>query len=303
MIVIPLIPVTSSNLTSSTIPEVDTAVGEIAWVSGIFEIGDIRVVASVGRKFMCLNDGSWTVSPELDPTNWEDLGASNRYAMFDLYRNTQTVSSSPIVAVVSLDKRIDATMFAGLVATYVQVEMLVAGEVVFTEEINLNIRKTMVWTEYFYSEFESKESAVVQNMPMYSNASLRYTIVNNYGDVKCGAAIFNRSTYLGYIEAGVEADPLNFSKIERDQFGNTTLRPRPSYSRTSQSLIADSKHINKIRKIKKVLDAVPAGWVGLQDQSGSDFFEILNIVGIWRKFSIRDDPADRAKIQLELEEI
>lgn len=303
MIVIPQMAVTPSNLTSSTIPAVDTAHGEIAWASGTFAVGDIRVVASVGRKFMCLTAGSRTTSPELDPANWDDAGASNRFAMFDLYRNTQTVSSSTIVAVVALYKRIDATMFAGLVATSAKVEMLVGGSVVFTQEVNLRIRKTLTWSDYFFGEFENKESAVVQNLPMYSSASLRYTITNAYGDVKCGAVVSNKSTYIGDIESGAEADSLNFSKIERDQFGNAKLTPRKSYPRTSQTLIANSKFANKIRAAKTELDAVPAAWVGLQNRPDSDYFDMLNIIGVWKKFSLNGANTGYTRIQLELEEI
>lgn len=304
MIVIVPIPTTPANLTSSTVPDVDASQGEVVFAAGDFVVGDTRVDTTVGKKYACIVAGALTLLPSADPIHWEPAGASNRFAMFDLYRNTQTISSSTIVAVVALSKRIDTIVFAGMEATSVRVEMLVGGDVVFDSLVNLQIRNTRSWTGYFHGAFESKQSAIIRGVPIYANASLRITVINVTGDAKCGAVVFNASTYIGDIELGAESDALNYSKIIRSEIdGSVILYPRPSYSATSQSLNSKSSNVDKIREVRRRLNAVPAAWVGLEKTPNNDYFDTFLIVGIYRKFKIGAPKNFDAKIQLELEEI
>lgn len=304
MIVIPSFKVLPSDIISSSIPAVDASQGEVAFATGTFAIGDERVDVSVGRKFVCLKNGTYSVLPSADKINWEDNGPSNRMAMFDTYRNTKTKSTTPIIVTVALTKRVDTVMFSGLVATSAKVELIVSGTVIFTSEINLQVRNTKTASDYCFGGFTSKESAVVQGVYLNSGASLRFTISNANGAVACGAVLYNRATYIGDIEFGAQAGSLNYSKIIRSEIdGKVILIPRKAYKKTKQSLIVEAKHVNKILALKAELDAVPAGWVGLPSHGGSDYFEMLNIVGIWRDFEPTAAHFGHARISLDLEEI
>ena len=87
MININPIPLTVAKVTSSTSPSLNSNVTygavETAWVSGTFAVNDIRAVVAMGRLYSCLVAGSRTISPELDPTNWSDVGPTLKMAMFN----------------------------------------------------------------------------------------------------------------------------------------------------------------------------------------------------------------------------
>lgn len=304
MIVVPFIPVEPSDITSSSIPVIDASCGEVAFASGTFVVGDERIDTTVNKRYACLIAGTHSITPSDDPTNWLYMRRNNRHAMFDAYKSTQTKSATPIVATVTLHKRVDTVMFARLKATSVKVEMIVGGTVIFEREVNLQVRDTRTATDYCFAGFNSKESAVVQGLYLNSGASLRFTITNANGDAACGSVIYNRGTYLGDVEYGAQAGSLNYSKIISDEIdGELTLVPRKAYKKTNQSLIVEAKHVNKILAVKAETDAAPAGWIGLPSHSGSDYFEMLNIVGIWRELEPTAAHFGHARVALDLQEI
>ena len=82
MRVIPPLDISTGILTSSTIAE--PSVGESAWVSGTtYNVGDQVILVSTHRKYQRLITGAGTITPDLDVTNWLDIGSTNKYAMFD----------------------------------------------------------------------------------------------------------------------------------------------------------------------------------------------------------------------------
>ena len=97
-ILVPLT-ITDDMLVSSSVPEPD--VGETAWVSGgTYVGGDIRIRATTHRKYMAqTNHTGISTPPENDPTRWLDVGATNRWAMFDPRRTTQTTAATSITVV------------------------------------------------------------------------------------------------------------------------------------------------------------------------------------------------------------
>lgn len=108
--------------------------------------------------------------------------------------------------------------------------------------------------------------------------------------------------YLGEVMYHAISDGLNFSTITRDVWGNATLVPRRTVPKSTQTLSLDSARVNKAMDTRVDLNAVPSLWTGLDD-STSDWFEALAILGIYKKFEIDVAMLDKALINLELEEI
>jgi hypothetical protein len=121
--------ITELMLTSTTVAE-----SEPQWVSGAtYVLGAIRRGPTgpyAHRLFESQQAGN-TNHPVTDPAWWIDIGPSNRWAMFDLLRNTGTVGASPLVVEMTPGKRIDAVGLAGLIADTVTVEVILSLVVVF----------------------------------------------------------------------------------------------------------------------------------------------------------------------------
>lgn len=302
MKVIPSLEITNTRLVSTTVP--DVAANETTWVANAAcAVNAERIRPGIGRTFSRIIAGAGAVPPEDDPVNWKDIGACNKKAMFDLYRNSQTVAASPLTVVLAPGKRVGALALTGMTqVTSAVIAVRVGGAIVYSRTINLNNRRTTSWSSYYMGEFLTKPSFILFDLPPFTGAQITITLMSTTGTVKCGGCVIGTAVDIGDIQFEAEADSLNFSLIERDDYGSATLRPRPSIPKTSQSLIAKKIHVNKIRAVRQLLDAVPAIWAGLVD-ANDGYFEMLLIAGIWKKFTINAKHPTEARISLELEEI
>lgn len=109
-------PITDSMFQAGTVPEVDTAAGEVAWVSGqTVAVGNERV--SNRRVWKCaVVPTNLAVRPENDPIAWENMRPSNRAAPFDAQVQTRPIgrkSSAKWVIATKFVSGLEVRNFAG----------------------------------------------------------------------------------------------------------------------------------------------------------------------------------------------
>jgi hypothetical protein len=95
------IDVTASMLRAGTsVPEPDTARGEVAWASGAsYAVNNLRTFN--GSVWACkLAHTGRTATPDLDPNYWYRDGPTNRMAPFDDYANTKAIATGTITYVI-----------------------------------------------------------------------------------------------------------------------------------------------------------------------------------------------------------
>jgi len=240
--------------------------------------------------------------PATDDGWWIDIGPTNRWAMFDLLRNTGTTTASPLTVSLTPGQRVDSIGVVGMVADTVSVTVSVAGNTVYTASADLLKRPTSGWYDYFFGAFRYQQEFARFDLPPYTGAVITITLTRANGNVTCGGVVVGPSVYLGRTLHEAESDALNFSKIDRDDFGTATLVPRRSVPRTVQSLRCKKSDVDRILQLRDDLNAVPALWSGLDDQD-SGYFSALLIVGVYKRFTITMDQPEDALISLELEEV
>lgn len=301
MRVVPPLTVTDAILTSSTAAE--PGAGETAWNGATaYAVGDVSYLAATHRKYERLVAGTTATSPDIDTTNWLDIGPTNRWKMFDLLRSTGTVQASPLTVVLTPGERIDAIGLVNLVADAVTITVTVSAVVVYTYTANLLSRPTSGWYSYFFGAFSYRQELALFDLPPFSGAVITVTLTRATGSVTCGGLVLGRSVYLGRTQYNATSDAENYSKITRDDFGNATLVPRRSVPKTSQTVRCKKSDVDRIRMARDDLNAVPALWSGLDDQD-SGYFASFLILGIYKTFTINVDQPDDAMISLELEEV
>lgn len=250
--------------------------------------------------------------PEIQTEKWFDVGPTNRWASFDLNSNTQTVTNSPMTIVFAPGERINTLGIAGMEANQLQVSAtsVLGGGTVYpnanttsaTGIFDLNTREVRDGYDYAFEPFSTIPSNVIFDIPPFSDIIITVTISSSSGNVKCGSIVAGTYIYIGQVLHHATADSLNFSTVERDIYGTATLVPRAAKPKTSQTLKLPSNRLNKVMAAKKALDAKPALWTGLDD-STSDWFEMLQILGIWKEFAFEADSYNMVEITLSLEEI
>jgi hypothetical protein len=237
-----------------------------------------------------------------DSPVWAEIGPTNKWAMFDAYRNTKTTGASPLTVVLTPGVRVNTIALMGLVADSVTIAVTDGGVTVYTKTESLVTRQTAGWYDYFFGEFDSKSALLIYELPPFKSAVITVAITSSSGNASCGACIIGNSQYIGKMKPQPSCDTLNFSTVDRDTFGNATLVPRPNKPKTSQTLLLEKEYLNKVRAIKDEVNAAPAVWYGVEDET-SDFFESFLILGYYQEFSFAAINNNKTQVTLELEEI
>ena len=307
MKVIPPITITNSKFTSSTVAEPDLTAGrvEALWSAATnYTVGTRVIRATTHKTYENLIAGVDAGLPESTPARWLEVGSTNKWAMFDLYRNSQTVGVSPMKIVVSPQERVDSVAILGVSAQSALIEMKIGAVVQYTKTVNLSYRNTVSWYTYYFSKFSTKPSIILTDLPPLSGATIEITLSNGAlgGDVKCGSCVIGTGVYLGSAALNAESEALNFSLVERDNQGNTNLVVRRSINKTTQQTLLPRANVSKVIETRTALNAVPAVWSGIDD-STNDCYEALLILGIYKQFTINLAYADSATVNIQLEEI
>jgi hypothetical protein len=303
MKVIPHITITDAMLTSSTAAE--PGAGETLWnVGTAYSVAQTCYLATTHRRYECLIAHTGA-SPDVNLTGttpkWLELGPTNKWSMFDTLRNTATTVTSPLTVVIALDQRIDSLALIGLVGTSATITMTVGATTVYSYTTSLTLRNTLTWSGYYFGTFGQQKALVRFDLPPYASAVLTITITGT--TVACGGVVLGTAVDIGKTQYNPVSGALNFSRIDRDVFGNAVLLQRRSVPRTDQTLLADKAKVNKIIEVRESLNAVPALWSGLDDKDTHGYFDAVLIFGIYKEFSISLDYPDYAKVTLQLEEI
>jgi hypothetical protein len=303
MIVIPPIQVTESNLISSSVSEPST--GETVWnASTNYSLGQVVIRTTTHRKYENTIAGVDSGLPENTPTRWLDVGPTNKWAMFDQNRNMATTNPASMTVSINPGKRINSIALLGVQANTVTITMKVGSTTIYGPITrNMNGRLTTTWSEYFFGEFDYTPNLILLDLPPAANATVTVQFDNPSNTVACSGIVLGAKVYLGKIQYNAKSDSLNFSKIERDEFGNSLLIRRRTIPKTTQTLWVDKVNVNNVRKVRENLNAVPALWSGLDDDTGNDYSQSLTIFGIYKQFEIDIGHPQVATVNLELEEL
>jgi hypothetical protein len=307
MRVIPPLTITDAIFTSSTVAEPDT--GETAWSgsSVSYTVDQVRIRTTTHRQYRCLvaHTSAASPTPENNPTQWEDIGPTNKWAMFDVLRNTATEEvTSPLTVVITPGVRVDSIALLGVQATSAQITMTSGGPTVYDSgTINLNTREVIDWYGYFFAAFSTQPSLVRFDLPPFSNGIITITLTAASGSVKCGACVIGSQVFIGSAELSAVSEARNFSTVDRTADGAAVMVQRRAIPATSQRLSLDKARVNAVRDLRTALNAVPAVWSGLDDLDTDGYFEALLILGFYRRFVINLAHPQHALIDLELEEV
>lgn len=303
MKIIPPLTITPAMLTSTTVAEPSAA--ETAWVSGTtYAVGDVRIRTATHRKYERLVAGAGTTPPESDAANWRDAGPTDRWAMFDLERSSQSEQAgAALVVEITPGQRINAIGLVGLYGASVRIEMEVGATSIYDRTINLLLRSTTSWSRYYYGQFRVLSGLVRFDLPMSAGAVVRVTIEPTAGYARCGGVVIGMAEDLGTIIDQPVSDVQNYSKVTRDDFGVATLVKRRNVPLLQHRVRAEAARLNRLRELRDDLDAVPALWSGADDREGSHFFDALLVLGIAHKWSIAMQGPLAVVSDLQLEEI
>lgn len=311
MKVIVPVEITDALLVGSTVAEPDaTATGDGAgatiWAPGTTYAAGARVVRlQTHRVYESVDNGNVGNVPEntlgTTPPRWLDLGNTNRWRMLRANGSRPTVAASPLEVNIIPGRRVNTLAIPNVKASSILVEQYDGNDVLvrtFTQP--LQFFDPIDWGEYFFGEWEAVNAVYVDGLVPISGGRIRIVLTRGVGNVECGPVVLGNPVDIGSVEIGAKVGALDFSKVERDAFGNALLLPRRVVPTTSQRLLVEAGAVDRITRALNELRARVALWVGI-DNAAHPYFQSLFVLGLMRRFDFSHDLTDRTYLTLDLE--
>jgi len=248
------------------------------------------------------------ILPETENDNWIDVGPMNKFAMFDLDSNTQTVWTSPLTVVFAPGFRINTIGLNGLAGktlTISATSVIGGGTVYGPVEVDLSYREIVDGYEYCYAPFLTRPYHVVHDVPPYSDIIVTVTMEATVGNVKIGSCVVGTYIDLGQTSADTTNRGISFSKVTRDLYGKATMVKRRSIPATKHRSLLERILVNRTMYARDtLLDATPALYTGMDDAENNLFgmHQILGFFTRW-EYSVDAGLADHVWLEIELEAI
>ena len=332
---------------------------ETAWADAtVYAVGATSYSTTAHHNYECLTAHTSDIAtgkvlpvlPETENTYWIDVGATNKYAAFDLDRNKQTVYASPHVWVITPGERVNSICLQSMSAntltikvtstaqggtiyplaydetkTYTKNECMTVGltdcyqskaddnlghsapdatwwTAVSGYVFDLNTRQVFNATDYCYNPFSTRPSLSLFDNPPVTDAVITITLAATAGNVKCGAIGAGLYIYMGTLLKPARNEGKGFSTIDRDAWGNATLVKRRMLPVMKGPVLLDSWRIDSLLAARSVLDAVPAFYVGVEEDG--DWTDMFSIIGVHQQFDLETNNAtDKATLLFEAEGI
>lgn len=294
MILIKPLAIASDKLTSS-IPEPDTAQGEVAWSAGVYTIGS-RVVRS-NAIYEVVADPSTTDDPlvgvDATPATWVYISPSNRYRMFDQANNTASVSDDLTVEITPVSLINSIACFNVNCSNITVTVYDVPGNIVYTNEITMRDRPNVNgWYNYYYSGFSVINKLVLLDIPPTTLGKVKVEFFGSGASV--GTMIIGKQVMVGDAQYGTGAQLLDFSTPVEDAYGNISYTPGFTAKLIDYDIMANTKDIDPIFVEFQNLGKSPAVFVGNPSNIGDSTL----VYGIVRDFNPVYTWATKSKISL-----
>lgn len=266
MIVVRPIQTNDAILTSSSAPEPDASLGEIAWTAGAHTLGTERVKVSTHRRYRVTADPSTTDDPEVgvlaNPPTWVDIGPTNRWAMFDAVNGTQTLADDDLSIVITPSQLINSVAAFNVTGANSVTVTLTADSIdVYTKTILMRDNSAINgWYDYFFEPIIEATRFVLLDLPAYPNGIL--SIDAEGGAIGFGTLIYGRQTTLGTTVYGTGWQGLDFSTKERDEFGNFNIVRRRTADLMDYNCFLPKNLFGFVKNQLKSLSTIPTVWIG-----------------------------------------
>lgn len=280
MIVIIPNDVTDSTLVTSTILENDHAVWS-ALTS--YARGDYAISLVTHTVYRSLTGDNLANDPDLeqaaladplidnpDPVNWQIIGATNRWRMFDKKPSVVASDADQIEVTIAPGRFIGGLAGFEISAASVNVTVtsVAAGGEVMNRTIMMQDDTPVVdWYGYYFTQITPLTEFVVTDIPPYADAIITVTIDNLGGIAHCGQLVLGEVRQIGITQIGQTGfKGFDFSFIQQDEFGDlTTVKRAATRISPFEVFMDNSRLLGFDRLMRELHGGVAAVWIGDKD--------------------------------------
>lgn len=242
-----------------------------------------------------------TPKEEKTSLEWEYLGKTNAYKMFDDYINTITKNNENITCEFLVDD-IDTLAFFNLEALNVEVWLFSSqGIELFYQKKEAYKRYVYNWLDWTIQKPIFEKILYFKGLPITLGCRLKIKINNPNSEAKCGFFMCGRSLDLGLtlIDPKPTSSIRNLVSKEKINEDLTVFKNSKLYKRVVLNVLVDSGRISDIQNILEMYSLTPCLFVGVE---GSDEYNALTVFGYYKDF---DKPIglNKTSYQIEIEGI
>lgn len=210
-------------------------------------------------------------------TWWIEIGPTNRSAMFDSVISTPTYGPSPLEIILRPGAFNGIAMFA-LDADQLSIEVTEpdSGAIIYRYDSPLEGSAPADYYEYFFDPFKPQTQFIATSIEPYANARVRITLTKATGLTRIGMLAIGDLKPLGVPLRGASVEPVDYSYIGTDQFGNTTIKKRSSATGLAVQARMDIDDANTVLETVKDLLSVPVVVIG----SRAAGYEAMTVFGL-----------------------
>lgn len=268
-------PITDAVLLSSSVPETDYA----AYNAGTTYALAARVISTATHKIYesaqaanighALTDAAW----------WVEVGATNRWKMFDQGVGSQTSQAASIVVELA-PGLCNSIALLDIAANEVNITVVDGATTLYDETYQIGDATVLAdWFEYFFYDIDSETTLSVSDLPVYSGGVVTVTIAAPV-TARCGTLAIGRMVEIGDTLMGVQTSIIDYSRKETDAYGNTTVVERSYARRISANVSCLNTRLDYITAQLAAIRATPVVWIG-DDTGAYPFLTTYAFVKDW----------------------
>ena len=277
--------ITAAMITSTNVTPEDP---NPVWAANNFAVGDRVYKASTHRVYeaaQVMTSGA-PKDPEIPAnrfnaagvvTYWIDAGPTTLYAMFDGLVSTKTRRAG------SISITLKPGYFNGFALFGVEAEHIVAavkdapgGTVIYSVDQDMEGSAPADYYEYFFDRFKPLTQFIATGIDPYNNMEITLTLSSASSSVALGLFALGDLRPAGVPLAGASVEPVDYSYVSTNEFGETTVKKRNNATGLNISAkmeIADANSV--LDTIKEVL-GTPVVVIGSQ----VTMYEALTVFGL-----------------------
>lgn len=286
--------VTDAILTASNIVENDHA----EYVAGTTYVAGSRVIIlSTHKIYESLQAANTGNDPATEPTWWLDVGATNRWQMFDESVGSQSSNADSIELTFAAVGRVNSIALLNIAADSVRITATDAIDgVVYDKTYPLNSVDGIIdWHTYFYNPIIRTTNLAIFDLPLYLGLSIDVTITDTGGTAACGVCVIGYYTQIGGTQYGASVGIQDYSIKQQDSFGNYTILERAFNNKGSFDVLIDKKMVDRVHQLLAKYRAKPLVY------AATDVYNSTTIYGFYRDFSVVISYLNQSLCTLEIE--
>lgn len=236
--------------------------------------------------------------PDLNPTWWKSVSATNKFKAFDSANSTQTTNPNSIYYKIKPNISVTSISTLNLKgATSVQIKVTDATYgVLYDNETDLTpLQQTADWWTWTFGVRKVSAISIGLNIPSTPAAEIEITITGT-SELAVGVILLGQEYEVGLgVKYGARVGVQDYSRKEKNEYGETVLVQRAFAKRANFDMELERGEVDAFYNFLADTRTTPCLWIG------TELYECTIIYGFYKEFEILIPYPNHCDCSLELE--